>query len=132
MSIDIVGFVEHLSGQDVLSVSEGPIHFYREYEFFCAISGVRKETGLLGEGFEPLIQPRGLPEKKCREIEIAYEELGGKHASWLTRQEILNCCAHANIEEDDIPLSGKIVLAILAQIESEVYQNKCTFSFFFY
>ncbi len=73
-------------------------HFYdgRNYDLFAILANVRNGNGFAGiktgEGFNPISEPRGVPEDACQEYKGAVEDYGGDgHShSYLTVAEILS------------------------------------------
>jgi hypothetical protein len=84
-------------GEPYLHVAYGK-EFYddRNYGLFAILAGVRNNYGFagcdLGDKFNPISQPKGLPDDVCEEVKQAsdYDGVDGHSHSWFTVQEILD------------------------------------------
>ena len=67
-------------------------YYYRNYNLFAILAGVRNGTGFggcrIGEKFNPISEPKGYPEDMCEDSEDFLSN--GHSASWLTLKEIFD------------------------------------------
>jgi len=71
-------------------------HFYssRSYDTFAILAGVRNGRGFAGvdtgDGFEPIAEPRGLPEDMSPELRAEADDYMDHTPSWLTVKELMD------------------------------------------
>ena len=114
---------------DSVSEEEGLFTGSKDYLFFNAIAGIRSK-----DEKKPLIEPRGLPEKKSVRLSIAidnnvFSDLFG--IGWLTLEEIEQSLLFQQVDKEELSFETHTILNIMNDLEKRCGKNRVRLIFGF-